>query len=46
MKVGGVIVGDDAFTEDIQRAARDAVEGTGLTVEFIHGIHFWIEITE
>jgi predicted O-methyltransferase YrrM len=46
MKVGGVITGDDAFTEDIQRAARDAVEGTGLTVEFIHGIHFWIEITE
>jgi len=46
MKVGGVITGDDAFTEDIQRAARDAVEGTGLVVEFIHGIHFWIEITE
>lgn len=46
MKIGGVIVGDDAFTEDIQRAARDAVDGTGLEVVFIEGIHFWIEITE
>lgn len=46
MKVGGVITGDDAFTEDIQRAAKDAVAGTGLEVHFIDGIHFWIEITE
>ena len=46
MKSGGVIVGDDAFVIDIQRAARDAVEGTGLEVNFIDGIHFWIEITE
>lgn len=46
MKVGGVITGDDAFAEDVRRAAQDAAEGTGLTVEFIDGIHFWIEITE
>jgi predicted O-methyltransferase YrrM len=46
MKVGGVITGDDAFAEDIQRAARDAVQGTELEVHFIDGIHFWIEVTE
>ena len=46
MKVGGVITGDDAFAEDVRRAAFDAVEGTGLEVHIIDGIHFWIEITE
>lgn len=46
MKVGGVITGDDAFVPEIQQAARDALEGTGLEVNFIDGIHFWIEVTE
>jgi predicted O-methyltransferase YrrM len=46
MKVGGVIVGDDAFVPEIQQAAKDALEGTGLEVQFPEGIHFWIEITE
>ena len=46
MKVGGVITGDDAFAEEVRNAAIDAVNDTGLTVEFIDGIHFWIEITE
>lgn len=46
MKVGGVIVGDDAFVPEIQQAAKDALAGTELEVNFIHGIHFWIEITE
>ena len=46
MKVGGVITGDDAFADDVRRAAFDAVKDTGLQVEIIDGIHFWIEITE
>ena len=46
MKVGGVITGDDAFADDVRRAAFDAVKDTGLHVEIIDGIHFWIEITE
>jgi hypothetical protein len=46
MKIGGVITGDDAFVEDIRRAAIDAVKDKDLHVEFIDGIHFWIEITE
>lgn len=46
MKIGGVITGDDAFVAEIRQAASDAVKGTELQVEFIHGLHFWIEITE
>lgn len=46
MKVGGVITGDDAFAEEVQQAVKDAVDGTGLEVNFIDGIHFWIEVTE
>lgn len=46
MKVGGVIVGDDAFVDEIRQAAYDAVKDTGLEVSIIDGIHFWIEITE
>jgi predicted O-methyltransferase YrrM len=46
MKIGGVITGDDAFAEDVRRAAFDAVKDTGLHVEIIDGLHFWIEITE
>lgn len=44
MKIGGVIVGDDAWSEDVQRALHDALEGTGQTAELANGIHFWIEI--
>lgn len=44
MKIGGVITGDDAFADDIHRAAQDAVKGTELEVNVIDGIHFWIEI--
>lgn len=46
MKIGGVITGDDAFAEEVRQAAIDAVKDTGYQVEFIDGIHFWIEITE
>ena len=46
MKIGGVITGDDAFADDVRRAAQDAATEAGLEVNFVHGIHLWIEITE
>jgi len=44
MKKGGVIVGDDAWSPDVQNALRDAVVGTGQEAQMANGIHFWIEI--
>ena len=44
MKKGGVIVGDDAWSEDVQRAVNDALAGTEQVAELANGIHFWIEV--
>jgi predicted O-methyltransferase YrrM len=44
MKIGGVITGDDAYVPEILKAAKDAIEGTELTLSVVEGIHFWIEI--
>ena len=44
MKPGGIMVGDDAFAEDVRRAAFEAAEEKGLRMEMLGGIHFLIRI--
>lgn len=46
MRPGGLIIGDDAYVQEIQRAASEGAAVHGLTASLQNGIHFCIEIPE
>ena len=46
MRPGGLIIGDDAYVAEIQRAASEGAAVHGLSSTIQNGIHFCIEIPE
>ena len=46
IRPGGLIMGDDAYVSEIQRAAQEGAALYGLTSQLLEGLHFCIEIPD